>query len=100
MAAVAESCFWQFTWRSGGPLRNLTFGDNVEEIEFSDSRGAQVAIDDRSEIACERLHPRIAKWNFRPVTAVQEVSFVAGKRTTERGFDHPQSPLVRSGGST
>ena len=50
---------------------NLTFDDIVEETEFSDSRRAPVAIDDRGELTCERLHPRIANWNCRPEADIE-----------------------------
>ena len=66
MTAAAVSCPWQFSWRTAGPPRDLTFGDTVEEIEFSGSGQARVVTDERVEIMCERQHSYVANWNCRP----------------------------------
>jgi hypothetical protein len=75
MTPAAESSRWQFSPRTAGPLRNLTFA------EPRASGHARRQPDTPETMPNERLHPTVANWRSRPISDIRRSRFVAAKQT-------------------
>jgi hypothetical protein len=62
---------------STGPLWKRTSPTSSRRSEFGDSSRSQVATADRDRIAGERLHPKVANWRCRPISAIRRLRLLA-----------------------